>query len=121
MTPRQNVGHSMILELPAWKVPGRRENTEYWCHAGESSFQVVLGKLQGATFTPKAYTDAEANKVDGDLASRMKGDRNASFLLFSNLRLLKIQVTEVLLSGVTCKLGASNLPGWTFWLPSRFC
>ncbi|CAE7332725.1 UFL1 [Symbiodinium natans] len=27
--------------------------------------EVVLGKLQGSTFTPKAYTEAEANKVDG--------------------------------------------------------
>ncbi|CAE7870557.1 UFL1 [Symbiodinium necroappetens] len=27
--------------------------------------EVVLGKFHGSTFTPKAYTDAEANKVDG--------------------------------------------------------
>lgn len=26
--------------------------------------QVILGKLQGGAFTPKAYTEAEAKKVD---------------------------------------------------------
>lgn len=33
------------------------------CH-GNACWEVILGKFQGGAFTPKAYTDAEAKKMD---------------------------------------------------------
>ena len=48
--------------------------------------QVVQGKLQGGAFTPKAFTDAEASKVDSHLARRTAGNHGEPFFAPSVVR-----------------------------------
>ena len=40
------------------------ENTRLTQGHGNVCWKVILGKFQGGAFTPKAYTDAEAKKID---------------------------------------------------------